>query len=122
MVVDLVPEIHSLLLIDLMDRDVQRTLKPRRPAHADHRQRIFGKARPAVTESRIQKLIADTSVGGHAPPYAADVRSIVFTELSDFVDEADLAGEHGIGGILDHLRGTNVEDNDGITLTDERHE
>jgi hypothetical protein len=53
----------------------------------------------------MQELVADALV--HADPlgHLLDVGAELFAEVGDLVDEGDLHGEEGVGGVLDQLGG-----------------
>ena len=116
---DLVVEGHALLLVDVVDGLEQGGGGFGFQTHADAGEGVLGEAGPAVAQAGVEEFIADAGVAGHAAPDLVDVAAVGLAEVGDLVDEGDLGGEHGIGGVLDHLRGGNVHDVDGVAVADE---
>ena len=65
---------------------------------------VLGEAGAAVTDAGTEESRADAAVEAHAAGYLLDVGVGGFAEIGDGVDEGDLQGEKGVGGVLDDLR------------------
>jgi hypothetical protein len=73
------------------------------PHGARQGQGVLGKAGAAVAWAGVQKLRADPVVETDASGNLLHVRSDLFAQVGHLVDEGDLHGEKGVGGILDQL-------------------
>ena len=60
----------------------------------------------------MQKFTADAVVEPHAARHLLHVGADRFAQVGDFVDEGDLGGEEGIGGVFDQLGGTPADIDD----------
>ena len=64
----------------------------------------LGKQRSAVAGAGKEELKADACVVADAAAHVVDVGAEPFAEVRHFVDETDLGRQHGVGGVLGHLR------------------
>ena len=64
---------------------------------------VLGKAGTSETDPRLQEGVPDPGVHPHPPGHRPDIGPDLLTEAGDLVDEGDLGGQKGVGGILDHL-------------------
>ena len=67
------------------------------------RQRILGEAGAAIAGAGVEELDADAVVEADAARDVLHVGADLLAEVGDLVDEGDLHGEEGIGGILDQF-------------------
>ena len=65
---------------------------------------VFGKARAAVADAGLQEVRPDAVIETHAVGHGAHVGAHHLAHVGDLVDERDLGGQEGVGGVLDHLR------------------
>ena len=72
----------------------------------------FGRQLPPEPGTRLQELVADALVVAHAQHDVLDVGAHGLAHGGDGVDEADLRGEEGVGGVLDGLGRRRVGDDD----------
>ncbi len=64
---------------------------------------VFWKTGTAVAGTGAQKLPADSFVKAHAPGDRINIHACGFAKVGDLVDEGDLRGQKGIGGIFNQL-------------------
>src|SRR5690606_15858499 len=64
---------------------------------------VLGKAGSAPTQPSAKEAGTNAGVQPYASRHLDDVRAGPLAEAGDFVGEADLHGEEGIGCVLDHL-------------------
>src|SRR5687767_7943290 len=69
---------------------------------------VLGETRPAPADTRREEARAYALVEADAVGHLRDVRPDQLAEVGDLVDEADLGGQEGVGGVLDHLRARQV--------------
>ena len=70
---------------------------------ADQGPGVLGEARPPQPGPGPQELEADPLVVAHPEDDVADVGADRLAQVGDGVDEADLGGQEGVGGVLDRL-------------------
>ena len=119
-VCDLLPEPAALFLIHHMDGLVELAGKIDFAPHRADGKRVLGKARTAVAQAGIEELVSDPLVSAHALANVLHVGAVGFAQSRDFVHEGDLAGEHRVRRVLDHLGAADVHHEDGVTLAEER--
>src|SRR3990172_1538719 len=73
----------------------------------------LGKATPAVPGPRVQEGPTDAPVVAHALGHLADVGPHPLADVGGEIDEGDLHGQEGVGGVLDQLGGGDVGDQGG---------
>ena len=66
---------------------------------------VLGEAGAAVADAGLQEVRPDALVEAHAVGDRAHVGADLLADVGDLVDEGDLGGQEGVGGVLDHLRG-----------------
>jgi hypothetical protein len=66
---------------------------------------VLGEARAAVADAGPKEVRPDAVVQAHALGNDPHVGAHLFTHVGDLIDEGDLGGEKGVGGVLDHLGG-----------------
>ena len=66
---------------------------------------VLREAGAAVADAGLQEVRTDAVIETHAVRHGAHVGAHLFADVGDLVDEGDLGGEKGVGGVLDHLRG-----------------
>ena len=76
----------------------------------DQRERVLGKAGAAEAGAGMQEFRADAVVEPDAARDVLDVGADLLAEIGDLVDEGDLGGEEGVGGIFDQLGGAPAGD------------
>ena len=69
------------------------------------RQRVLGKAGAAEAGAGMQELAADAAVQADAARHILHIAADLLAQARHLVDEGDLGGEKGIGGIFDQLAG-----------------
>lgn len=71
---------------------------------ADQSGRVLTKAAAAPAGPGVEEAAADAGVHADARGDFFDVRAYPLAQARDFVGEADLEGQEGVRGVLDHLR------------------
>ena len=66
----------------------------------DQRQRVLREAGAAIARARMQELGADAVVEADAARDVLHVGADLLAEVRDLVDEGDLDGEEGVGGVF----------------------
>ena len=99
---------RSRLISTTDAQELEVVAEPRRGV--DERVHVLGEAGAAVAEAGLEEREPDARVEAHALHDLADVRARRLADVGDGVDERDLGGEEGVGGVLDHLRGGQVGD------------
>ena len=69
------------------------------------RQRVLGKTGAAIAGAGMQEFAADAAVQADAARDILDVGADLLAEIGHLVDEGDLGGEKGVGGIFDQFGG-----------------
>ncbi len=69
----------------------------------------FGKHEPPKPGPGVQEFAADAVVQPHAARHFVDVGADLLAQIGDLVDEGDLGGEEGVGGVFDKLGGAPVD-------------
>ena len=87
---------------------------------AFQRLHVLGKAGTTVTGARIDEAVADARVGTDTMADHLDVGADALGDVRHFVHEADLRGQHGIGGVLGQLGRTHVHHHDAFVVAVER--
>ena len=64
------------------------------------RRYVLRETRAAIARARVQELVADTTVFANRAGDFLHVGTDFFAQVCDFIDEADLHGEEGVGCIL----------------------
>src|SRR6185312_4588514 len=64
---------------------------------------VLGKTRAAIAGTWMQELVADASVSADRGSDFLDVGADRLAQIGDLVDEADLHGQEGVGGIFGEL-------------------
>lgn len=100
---DFAEEASLLLGVDLFHLGEKAEVNPQLFRHSAEGGDVFRKAGAAIADTGTQKLGADTTVQTHAASDLFHVGAGGFTEIGDCVDEGDLQGKEGIGGMLDDL-------------------
>ena len=72
-------------------------------AGLQQRQQVLGKAGAAVAGTGVEELRADAVVEADAVRHLLHVGAGLLAQVGDLVDEGDLGGQEGVGGILDEL-------------------
>lgn len=85
----------------------------------DERLDVLGEARPAVATAWVEELAPDARIAADAAAHHVDIRPDEFAKVGDIVHEGDARGEHGIGGVLNHLGRSDVGEDDTLTLQEE---
>ena len=84
-------------------------------AGLDHRRDVFGETRPPVAGPRVKELGSDAMVEPHGFGHHLHVRSHPLAEIRHLVDKGHLGSKERVGGVLDHLGGGDVrEDERGL--------
>ena len=109
----------ALILIHFVHRSVQLAFETDFATHRHNSLGVLWKATSAIPKSGIQKLVADSLVGAHAFAHRIDVGAIPLAEVGNLVDEGDLAGQHCVAGILDHLSASDIQDENRVSLPHE---
>ena len=73
---------------------------------------ILWEATAAVAQAGVEEVRANAFIVAHANGHFVYVGAQLFADRRDFIDEADLGGEEGIAGVLDHLCRTQIGDDD----------
>ena len=81
---------------------------------------VFGEARAAITAAGVDKVVADARVGTDAQAHRLNVGAQVFGQLGNLVDEADLGGQHAVGGVLGQFGAAQVHEDDAVVVAVER--
>jgi hypothetical protein len=81
---------------------------------------VLGKARPAIAGAGMQELVADPPVEAHALGHFLHVGADALAQRGDLVDEGDLRGQKGVGGVFDHLRRFQIGGDDREIAQEER--
>ena len=71
-----------------------------------------GEATPTPSRARAEEILTDALVGSHADDDVVDVGADSFADRGDGVDEAELGGQEGVGGVLDGFGRRRVGDDD----------
>ena len=100
----LVEEDLPLGFVDLAHLVQQLEVDPLLLRYPVKRSHILGKARPAIAQAGRKKAGADTAVHAHPGGNIHDVRVHALGQVGHGVDERDLQGQKGVGGMLDDLR------------------
>ena len=116
----LLPEVRALILVHLVHRGVQLAVEAHGLAHAHHGQRVLREAAAAVAQAGVQELVADAAIRAHAAAHAVHVCAVFLAQIGHLVDEADLAGQHGVARVLHHLGAAHIHDQDRVALAHER--
>ena len=80
----------------------------------------LGKHEPPKPGTGVQKFAADAVVEPHAARHLLHVGADRFAQVGDLVDEGDLGGEEGIGGVFDQLGGAPADIDDRRRVQIER--
>ena len=70
----------------------------------------LGKQEPPKPGPGVQELGADAVVEADAARHVLHVGAGPFAQIGDLVDEGDLRGQKGVGGILDELCGATIRE------------
>ena len=81
---------------------------------------VFREAGAAVTAAGIDEVVADTGVGTDTAAHFLDIRAQALGQVGHFVHEADLGGQHGVGGVLGQLGGTDIHEDHPVVAAVER--
>jgi hypothetical protein len=84
------------------------------------RERVLREARAAIAGAGIQEFRADAAIEADAARDFLDVGADLFAEVRHLVDEGDLHGEEGVGGVLDQLRRAARGEQDRRLVEEER--
>ncbi len=93
----------ALLLVDAHNFIEQAEVVAALAGHGAKSHQIFREAGAAVTDSRIQEALADTSVRANALANLLNVGSHALTNGSDGIDERNLHCEKSIGCMFDQF-------------------
>ena len=118
--VDTLEQLVLLPLIDRFDRLQQIAGAVRLFGTVDQGAHVLGKARTAITTTRVDEVIADARVGADALAHRFDVGTQVFGQLGDLVDETDLGRQHAVGRVLGQLGATQIHEHDAVMVAIER--
>ncbi len=80
---------------------------------ADHGGGVLGEAGSAPAGAGFEEAAADAGVIAHAQHDVVDVGADLFAEVGHLVDEGQLGGQEGVGGVLDEFGRDGVADDDG---------
>src|ERR1019366_7130991 len=89
-------------------------------AGLEQRHRILGEAGAAEAGPGVQEFCADAVVEPDAARDLLHVGADFFRQIGDLVDEGDLGGEEGVGGVFDQLGGAPVGEQDRRAVEVER--
>jgi hypothetical protein len=98
--------------VDLDHRAQQRRVRAMHQRHVLQRLDILGEATAAVAQPGVEERGADALVEAHAHGHFFHVGAQLLADHGDLVDEADLGGQEGVAGVLDHLGGAQVGHDD----------
>src|SRR5262245_15489327 len=73
------------------------------------------KATPPPAQPSVQESTADTLIVAHTCGNLLDVSTQEVADAGHLVDKGDLGCQEGVGGVLDHLRGVYIGDDNGRT-------
>ena len=102
----------AAIIVDLGDGIQNARVQALFLGHVGQGLDILGKARTTPAQAGIQEMAADARVIAHAGRDFLHIRADAFAQVSQFVHEGDLGRQEGIGGVLDHLGGAQVGDDD----------
>ena len=109
---DLVRHPVELLVVDGDDALEQVEVVAGVLGDAHERPRVLREAAPTPARARAEELEADALVVAHAEDDVVHVGADRLAHGGDGVDEADLGGEEGVGGVLDRLGRRRVGDDE----------
>ena len=113
--------IACLALVVDRDRGADDALvDPGRLGGLEQRQRVLGKAAPAIAGTGVEEFGADAVVEADSARDILDVGVDRLAQIGDFVDEADLDREEGIGGIFGQLGGAPAGEQDRRLVEEQR--
>jgi len=80
------------------------------------RAHVLGKTGAAVPAAGVDEVITDAGIGADSLAHLLDVGAQDLGDVGDLVDEADLGGKHGIGGVLGEFRRAHVHHHDPLPV------
>jgi hypothetical protein len=108
---------HAALgVVALLGGGQQQRLDAGLPRAVDQRLHVLGKAAAAVAGAGVEEVIADARVAADAAAHRLDVGAQALGQAGDLVHEADLGGQHGVGGVLGQLGASHVHHHDAVVV------
>lgn len=120
MAAELVEEDFFLPLVDRLHGLEHLQVVSRFLCRLHQRLHVFGETAAAVSATGIEELGADARIAADAAAHHVHVGAHQLAEVGDVVHEADAGGQHGVGGILDHLGRGDVGEDHPVVVEHER--
>src|SRR6266511_2438920 len=100
---DRLDQVRGALAVDLDDRAEELEVISEAPRRMDERVHVLGEAGAAIAQPRLEERPTDAPVEPHALHDLRHIGAGRLADVGDGVDERDLGGEEGVGGVLDDL-------------------
>ncbi|MPN63593.1 hypothetical protein SDC9_211357 [bioreactor metagenome] len=66
---------------------------------------VLGETAASITTTWIKETPANTGIAAHTTAHHVYIGTHQLTEIGNIIHKADTGSQHGIGGVLGHLRG-----------------
>ena len=112
----LVDDKHALVAIDRQGRFEDARPVPVTLRGGHQSVHVLPETGATPAHPRVQELPTDARVQPHGGRDFRNIGADAFTDAGDLIDEADLGGQEGVGGVLDRLRGRDIGENKRLSL------